>query len=203
MPSLIPDVVAPGTLAGRKQPTLTTDGGLVVRPWADSDAPAVLEAFQDPTMHQWHALTAESEAETAAWIEEWRQAWQGERHAFWAVADADSDQLVGRVALRAIELADGVAYIAYWTMPHARGRGVAPQAVTALTRWAFDEIGLHRLELTHATGNEASCRVATKTGYALEGTKRSAELHADGWHDMHLHARVQGDPVPRDRRPVF
>jgi hypothetical protein len=36
-------------------------------------------------------------------------------------------------------------------------------------------------------------RVAGKAGFAFEGTKRSAVLHQDGWHDMHLHARVQGD----------
>ncbi|MEU1023512.1 GNAT family protein, partial [Streptomyces sp. NPDC005904] len=53
--------------------------------------------------------------------------------------------------------------------------------------------GLHRLELTHATANEASCRVALKAGFPAEGTKRSALLHADGWHDMHLHARIAGD----------
>jgi RimJ/RimL family protein N-acetyltransferase len=86
-----------------------------------------------------------------------------------------------------------VAEVAYWTTRAARGRGVAPRATTALTRWAFDEIGFHRLELMHATANEASCRVAGKAGFALEGTKRSAVLHQDGWHDMHLHARVQGD----------
>ena len=28
---------------------------------------------------------------------------------------------------------------------------------------------------------------------ALEGTMRGALLHADGWHDQHLHARVRGD----------
>lgn len=44
----------------------------------------------------------------------------------------------------------------------------------------------------HAVRNEASCRVAIKTGFVLEGTKRSAVLHPDGWHDMHLHARVRG-----------
>jgi RimJ/RimL family protein N-acetyltransferase len=37
-------------------------------------------------------------------------------------------------------------------------------------------------------------RVAAKAGFTAEGTLRSALLHADGWHDMHLHARVQGDP---------
>jgi hypothetical protein len=29
---------------------------------------------------------------------------------------------------------------------------------------------------------------------AAEGTKRGEALHADGWHDMHLHARLAGDP---------
>jgi [ribosomal protein S5]-alanine N-acetyltransferase len=37
--------------------------------------------------------------------------------------------------------------------------------------------------------------VAAKAGYKLEGTKRSGLLHADGWHDMHLHARIAGPPA--------
>jgi RimJ/RimL family protein N-acetyltransferase len=50
------------------------------------------------------------------------------------------------------------------------------------------------LELTHSTVNPVSCRVAVSAGYRLEGTKRRAGLHADGWHDMHLHARLVDDP---------
>jgi RimJ/RimL family protein N-acetyltransferase len=38
--------------------------------------------------------------------------------------------------------------------------------------------------------NEISCRVAVRVGFPLEGTMRSALLHDDGWHDMHVHARV-------------
>ncbi|MGO8889299.1 MAG: GNAT family N-acetyltransferase [Streptosporangiaceae bacterium] len=41
--------------------------------------------------------------------------------------------------------------------------------------------------------NTASCRVAAKAGFAAEGIQRSAVLHADGWHDMHVHARISGD----------
>ena len=57
----------------------------------------------------------------------------------------------------------------------------------------FGQVGLHRIELLHSTGNAASCRVAEKAGYVLEGTKRRQGLHADGWHDMHLHARLRDD----------
>ena len=190
MPYTTSAVLPPGTLRRSPQPVLAAEGGLVLRPWRIEDAPAVHEAFQDPLMHQWHLMTSGSRDEAAGWIEGWLTEWEGERIAQWAVADAHSDQLLGRVALRDIVLADGLAKIGYWTTAAARGRGVAVRATAAVTRWAFEEIGFHRLELLHAGANEASCRVAEKAGFALEGVKRSAFLHPDGWHDMHLHARI-------------
>lgn len=193
MPYKISDVVAAGALADREQPAIPVPGGLVLRPWSPRDAPAVYEAFQDPVLQRWHAREAESVDEAREWIDGWRKAWAEERDAHWAIADATTDAVVGRISLRLIVLGDGQAEVAYWTMPSARGRGIAPRALTALSDWAFGELGLHRLELTHATANEASCRVALKTGFAPEGTKRRAVLHEEGWLDMHLHARVQGD----------
>ncbi|MFF4057946.1 GNAT family N-acetyltransferase [Streptomyces sp. NPDC001668] len=193
MPYLTGPVLAPGTLADTAQPTLPTDDGLLLRPWRPEDAPAVHAAFQDPVLRQWYARGADSVDEAGGWIEEWRKAWASEKTAQWAVVDADTGLLLGRVALREIHLGDGQAEMAYWTTAEARGRGVAARATVALSRWALDGVGFHRLELMHAVRNEASCRVATKTGFVLEGTKRSAVLHPDGWHDMHLHARVRGD----------
>ncbi|MFC8101086.1 GNAT family N-acetyltransferase [Streptomyces sp. NPDC057363] len=193
MPYLTSPVLPAGTLSRTPQPTIPTGDGLLLRPWRTEDVPAVHAAFQDPVMHQWHIRTADSEEEVRGWVAEWQQGWARERNVQWAVADAADDRLLGRVALREVVLGDGVAEVAYWTTAAARGRGVAARATEALAHWALDEIGFQRLELTHSVGNEASCRVAGKTGFALEGTKRSALLHADGWHDMHLHARVRGD----------
>ncbi|MEU0471485.1 GNAT family N-acetyltransferase [Streptomyces olivaceus] len=193
MPYLTRPVIAEGTLSRTPQPALPTGDGLLLRPWRADDAPAVHAAFQDPAMHQWHARAADSEDEVRGWIAEWQRAWEGERGVQWAVADASDDRLLGRVALREVVLGDGLAEVAYWTTAAARGRGVAARATRALAHWALDGIGFQRLELLHAVANEASCRVAHKSGFAMEGTKRSALLHPDGWHDMHLHARVRGD----------
>lgn len=41
MPCLHSAVIAPGTPAGHPQPTISTTEGLLVRPWALEDAPAV------------------------------------------------------------------------------------------------------------------------------------------------------------------
>jgi RimJ/RimL family protein N-acetyltransferase len=96
--------------------------------------------------------------------------------------------MVGRVGIKSFDLSDCIGELAYWVMPAARGHGVAKRAVAAVCGWAFDVLGLHRLELIHATGNPASCRVATAAGFGIEGTMRQHARHEDGWHDMHLHA---------------
>lgn len=63
------------------------------------------------------------------------------------------------------------AEVGYWTAAHARGRGVAPRALEALTGWAFSTLGadgLQRLELLHQVDNPASCRVAQKSRYDVD-----------------------------------
>ncbi|WP_328307892.1 GNAT family N-acetyltransferase [Streptomyces sp. NBC_00442] len=86
----------------------------------------------------------------------------------------------------------GVGEIGYWTMPHARGRGIAPRVVEALSTWAFDTFaaqGLHRLELIHQVDNLASCRVAEKSGYRLD---RILPAYPPYPMDGHIHVRDAG-----------
>jgi RimJ/RimL family protein N-acetyltransferase len=189
MAELAPYTITPGTLARLAQPTLPLeDGGELLRPWSGTDALALQDAYADPDIQRWHVRRIDSPDEARGMIVNWQHAWAQERRLEWAVAAADGS-LLGRLALKDLVLFDGVAEIAYWTVPAARGRGVAPRAVDAASRWAFGA-GFRRLELEHSTLNPASCRVAQKAGFELEGTRRGAARHADGHHDMHVHARL-------------
>ena len=185
MPELVSAVVPPGRLRRQSQPTLSA-GGLLLRPWQLSDAAAVAEAYRDPEIQRWHVRTMDL-AEARAWLTGWADRWVAETAASWAVTDGRS--LLGRTGFRSIDLGAGCAEAAYWTVPAARGRGVAVRALGAVSAWMVAQ-GLHRLELNHSVDNPASCRVAVQAGYAYEGTKRGQALHQDGWHDMHLHALV-------------
>jgi RimJ/RimL family protein N-acetyltransferase len=191
MPSMTSDVVAMSTFRGSTQPTISAGNGLARRPWSPADAATVVDAFSDPEIRRWHVRSASSRDEAEAAINTWVADWSAARHAHWGVAVVNTDELVGRVSLKHIAVDCGQGEVAYWTMPARRRQGVASLAVTAVSMWAFDS-GFHRLELTHSVHNPASCGVAIRAGFDLEGTKRSAGLHVDGWHDMHLHARVGG-----------
>ncbi|MEV0094300.1 GNAT family N-acetyltransferase [Streptomyces sp. NPDC050738] len=192
MPELSTPAIAAGSLSGSEQPVLPVGGGAVLRPWLPGDAGAVMAAYQDPAIQRWHVRRADSLAEAGEWIAGWRAAWGTERNAHWAIADTDTYAVLGKMSLRELNFADGVAFLSYWVAPAARGGGVCPRAVGALSDWALGEVGFQRLELEHSTANQASCRVAVKSGFEAEGVRRGAALHADGWHDMHLHARVRG-----------
>jgi RimJ/RimL family protein N-acetyltransferase len=71
----------------------------------------------------------------------------------------------------------------------------AQRLVRAVATWAFDEVGLFRLELGHRTNNPASCVVATRTGFLVEGLQRG-KLSYDDQRYVELHARLAPDPVP-------
>ncbi|TYR54005.1 GNAT family N-acetyltransferase [Streptomyces parvus] len=179
--------------AGVPQPVLpVAGGGLLLRPWERADARAFFSAYEDAETRRWHTHRPSTVAQVEEWFDGYRQDWEREKGCHWAVA-RDSGEVLGRMALRGVDFEDGVANAAYWVLPAARGAGIASRALAAVSAWALDDIGFHRLELDHSTRNDASCRVATKAGFLLEGTKRSAAVHDDGRHDMHLHARVRGD----------
>ncbi|MFG3281751.1 GNAT family N-acetyltransferase [Streptomyces sp. NPDC048111] len=192
----IPPVVPAGRMARRQQPSFVLPGGRELRPWRESDADILLAAGRDPAIVHWNRVERLTRETAREKIARWGQRWTEEAAAIWAIARREDDRAVGLMGLADFDLAGGSAELLYWLLPSGRGDGAALDATVRVSRWALDELGLHRLRITHSVDNPASCRVAERAGFALEGTMRSALLHADGWHDEHLHARIAGDPWP-------
>ncbi|MFD5147635.1 GNAT family N-acetyltransferase [Streptomyces sp. NPDC058401] len=192
-PDSIPPVVPPGRMAALAQPSYDLPCGLHLRPWEAYDAPALVAAYADPDIRHWNRPDPLTEDRAVTRISRWRERWHAERSAVWALAPADGGCAVGLIGLADLDLPGGSGEFMYWLLPAGRGAGATTEGLTVLTDWAFTELGLHRLRITHSTANPASCQVALTSGYPLEGTMRGALLHADGWHDEHLHARLSTD----------
>lgn len=195
VPILIEPTIPEGSFVDAEQPVIGVSRSIVLRPWNGGDAAAVVEAFQDPLIQRWHVRRPDSVEEAAGWIEGWQSEWHKESGAHWAVVDPSSDLLLGRIGLKGIDLYDGTAELVYWMTVPARGHGVCSDSVIALSRWAFDDMTFNRLELEHSVDNVASCRVAGKAGFQVEGTRRMSARHADGWHNMHVHSLIRGDSI--------
>lgn len=173
---------------------------------AEAEAADILAIAQDPEIRMWNALSSVTDEETArAWCLRWSE-WNERTAPVWCVLDADQDghdgedgqrNLLGVISLFKIDLHNSSAETGYRVAPWARGRGVGTAALQAVADWTFQTLGVTRLQLIHGLENRASCRVAEKSGFALEGTTRSSYRYGDGnLHDEHIHARLATDPLP-------
>ncbi|MGW0842661.1 GNAT family N-acetyltransferase [Streptomyces sp. NPDC002787] len=170
-------------------------------PESDADVEAWFRGRGDPDFRRWNTPTVlDTSLEGAR--ESLRQRAESDaegKSAAFRVTDAESGATLGQVGLNSIDRHMRRAVVGYWVLPEARGRRVATRALDVAARWAFAELGIHRIELDHAVGHAASCRVAELCGFPYEGTLRGASF-AEGTHDAfrdaHLHARLATDPAP-------
>lgn len=83
------------------------------------------------------------------------------------------------------------AEIGYWLGEDYWGRGIATEAVVALTEWAFDEFSLHRIYAGVLEWNAPSMRVLEKAGYRLEARFRNAIIKEGMVMDEFVYAVVR------------
>jgi [ribosomal protein S5]-alanine N-acetyltransferase len=123
--------------------TPPTSGSVVLREFTDEDAHLAVELGEDPYIPLLGSLPAYPTAQQALeWIR--RQHGQlAERARFsFVIADASSDNAVGAIGLGLRDLSDGRATAGYAVSPRHRGRGIATNALKALTRQVLDQMAL-------------------------------------------------------------
>jgi RimJ/RimL family protein N-acetyltransferase len=116
---------------------------------------------------------------------------QGESAFHWAILD-EAERHVGFISMHEINWrhrwASGGLVIGERS---AWGRGYATDAVRVRTRFAFNEVGLHRIE--GHTMNPAMERVYQKCGYHREGVARHKFWRGGRWYDAGLFAILDED----------
>jgi RimJ/RimL family protein N-acetyltransferase len=83
------------------------------------------------------------------------------------------------------------AEIGYWLGEAFWGRGVATEALRALTQWAFDNFDLGRIYASVMEWNPASMRVLEKAGYQLEARLRNAVIKQNQVMDEFIYSIVR------------
>ena len=85
------------------------------------------------------------------------------------------------------------AKIGYWLGEGFAGHGHGRVAVTRLCSFAFDTLGLHRLEAAVRPDNERSIALLEALDFQSEGLARGY-LKIDGqWHDHIIYAKLSSD----------
>jgi ribosomal-protein-serine acetyltransferase len=91
-------------------------------------------------------------------------------------------ELAGGIGLE-IDTLSNSGEIGYWLARPYEGRGIITRVCGRFFDMAFDELGLHRMELQAAADNARSRAVAGRLGMQQEGIARDGIRVADGYLD--------------------
>ncbi|WP_341719143.1 GNAT family N-acetyltransferase [Micromonospora sp. FIMYZ51] len=184
--------------------TLIQGEGLRLRPFRLADIADITAGCADPLTQRFldGLPYPYTEADARWWVTEGAPAAFAGGGAAYAVADPETDRLLGTVGLSNPVAQRGQAEIGYWVAPWARGRGLATAATRALAGHAF-ATGIVRLELLTSVENVASQRVALAAGFHPEGVRRSASaVRGGGRRDLTVWVRLADDPPGPVPRPL-
>jgi RimJ/RimL family protein N-acetyltransferase len=144
-----------------------SDGVVMLRGFAPSDVPALVEICQDPEIPRWTLVPTPYTADDArGYLERGTDGLAAGTRASFAIVDADEGRMLGTAGLMAIDHGLRCAEIGYTLAAPARGRGAASRAVQLLAGWAFGPLDVQRLELHIDKHNFASQAVAARTGFS-------------------------------------
>lgn len=105
-------------------------------------------------------------------------------------------RVIGIVSILVAKPSLGWGELGYWVATEHAGKGYMTEALDAFISWAFEDLGLHRVELRAGVDNAASNRVAEKLGFTNCGVVRETAVGAGGFYDCNLWELVVGDPRP-------
>jgi len=129
-----------------------------------------------------------SEKKTEDWFHE-----HTDKDYRFAIRPLDTEEFIGVCAIEDVVWPHRVGWLSIAIGPDFHGKGMGRDAMEVLIRYGFNELNLHRIQLTVFSYNEPAIKLYKKLGFKHEGTFREF-LQRDGKRfDMHLYGLLSDE----------
>ncbi|MBQ7897073.1 MAG: GNAT family N-acetyltransferase [Clostridia bacterium] len=104
----------------------------------------------------------------------------------WGIVLKSNNKLIGTCGFASLDLANAKCEIGYVLNPDYHKNGYAYEAVGKILEYAFDTLGLNRIEARVIKGNEPSISLLKRCGMTEEGEGRE-EIYVKGEYKSLIH----------------
>ncbi len=113
-------------------------------------------------------------------------------------------ELAGVIGYHYWDWTKGKTEIGYWLAASFERKGIMTRSCGALVDYAFDALGLNRVEIRTAVGNARSRAIPERLGFHQEGVLREGERTAEGLVDQTVYGllRKERDAARRPTRSL-
>ena len=178
---------------------------LLIRLAEANDVPALLRFYRENTEHlaPTSPLPPPDFLTEAFWLRQVARNnddfAQGRAVKLFVFDRSQPEVVVGQISLS--NIVRGAAYycdLGYALAEDRQGQVLMWESLVSVIRYAFDELGLHRVKAAYLPSNERSARLLRRLGFVVEGYARDYLLIQGRWQDQILVGLTNPDWQPPD-----
>ena len=163
---------------------------LYFRPVTFSDRYDLYEIIGNPDNLRFVFPSTRSQSETDMFMVHY---FMKEPLGVWAICDKNRDKCIGVIRFEKINPQQQSAELGYFLNQKDWGQGLMTEAVASLVDLAFSGIGMKKIRLIAHLENQASIRVAEKTGFRLVSRFKGADRYTHTMRDYLCYEREESD----------
>lgn len=121
-------------------------------------------------------------------LQDWINDYKNEDSYNWGITIKENgDEPIGSIGAVDINERVNMVHIGYCISKKWWNKGITSEALKALIKYFFEEVGVNRVESRHDPNNPNSGKVMMKCGMKYEGTMRQADINNQGICDYSMY----------------
>ena len=168
---------------------------LILRRFTLDDAPFMHKNWaSDPEVTKYLTWPCHESVEASRCVlESWMPCYENDNYYNWAIVLKELGEPIGSIAVVEQKEDTSMVHIGYCIGRKWWHQGITSEAVEAVIRFMFDEVGVNRLEARHNVDNPNSGGVMKKCGLTYEGTLRQAATDNTGLMDLSVYSILRSE----------
>jgi len=166
--------------------------GLYLRPAVVTDAPSLywLIDKQRPYLRQWLPFIDASQevSDTEIFLQYVTAKGNTQDKVFVIMYQ---HEVSGLISFKAIDYQHRKLEIGYYLSEQQQGKGIMRRSCQALVNYAFERMGMNRIQIKVGVGNFRSSNIPKKLGFRMEGVQREAEFLNGQFHNLEVYSLLQ------------
>ncbi|MEG2869805.1 MAG: GNAT family N-acetyltransferase [Terrisporobacter sp.] len=174
--------------------TINTDR-LILRRFETGDANDVFKNWtSDSEVSKF--LTWETHSDvmfTRSLLDSWISEYSDENTYHWVIELKEIKEAIGDIQVFHLKDKNYSCEVGYCLSREFWSKGIMSEALNAVIRYLFEEIGLNRIVAMHNTENIASGKVMIKNNMKYEGTLRQAGRLNESFYDLNVYSILKSE----------
>ena len=153
-----------------------TTNRFLLRQFTDNDLQNVYKGLSHPEVIKYYGISFASLEETKEQMSWFSQLEKDETGIWWAIESIENQEFCGAIGFNNLNKQHKRAEIGFWLLPESWKKGIISEVLPTVCDYAFESLGLHRVEAQVETENLACLNIMKKNNFLFEGTLNECEF---------------------------